>query len=74
MTHGDLEKGKGAEDADLEKGLEEVELGARAVSDSETKLKSLDGSDVIVLDWKSADDPAFPKNWSKGRRMGGTLV
>ncbi|GAA6029615.1 hypothetical protein JCM8097_000964 [Rhodosporidiobolus ruineniae] len=29
---------------------------------------------VVVVDWKGADDPACPLNWSNGRRIAGTFA
>ncbi|KAL8284246.1 hypothetical protein RQP46_004995 [Phenoliferia psychrophenolica] len=40
----------------------------------EPSLLAADGSEVLIVDWKGEDDPAFPKNWSNRRRMGATLI
>lgn len=55
---------------DLEAGI----MGPREPEEGRPRVLAADGSEVLIVDWKGEDDPAFPKNWSKRRRMGATLM
>lgn len=59
-----VEKKEGKE-GDLEKGVSE---------EKERYYSKEDGSEIIVVEWKSRDDPANPLNWSNARRMTSTFM
>lgn len=56
------------------KKMEDLEKGLVGPHEPKIPLAAADGSQVIVVDWKGEDDPAFPKNWSKRSRMAATLM
>lgn len=66
-------------ETDLNDGLDLEKAASRTAEENlaekeEVRILAEDGTDVIIVDWDSPQDPAFPKNWSNGRRMGATLV
>lgn len=77
VNQGELERD--ARETDLDDGSELEKAISRTAEENlaakeEVHVKAEDGTDIIIVDWDSPEDPAFPKNWSNGRRMGATLV